>query len=200
MDTRRVDRDLVFIRNAAEKMEQLLNELLRLARVGRVATLSVEMPLQSIVQEALDLVAGQIAERGVTVVVTTEPVFVTGDLPRLVEVFQNLVDNAVKFMGDQPSPRVEIGVASQAGEQVFFVRDNGIGIDTRHRHKLFGLFEKLMPASAGTGMGLALVKRIVEIHGGRIWVESEGVGKGSCFRFTLPGRGAAGHDPHNGML
>ncbi|MFH0995661.1 MAG: ATP-binding protein [Pseudomonadota bacterium] len=189
MDTRQVERDLTFIRNAAEKMGQLLNELLRLTRVGRVATQSVKSPLQSIIQEALDLVAGQIAKRGVNVVVTTEPVFVTGDLPRLVEVFQNLVDNAVKFMGDQPLPKMEIGVEWQVNERVFFVRDNGIGIDPRHRHKLFGIFEKLAPESNGTGMGLALVKRIVEIHGGRIWVESEGVGKGSCFRFTLPGRG-----------
>ncbi len=189
MDTRQVERDLTFIRNAAEKMGKLLNELLRLTRVGRVVSQSMKSSLQSIVQEALELVAGQIAGRGVNVVVTTEPVFVTGDLPRLVEVFQNLVDNAVKFMGDQPSPKMEIGVEWQVDERVFFVRDNGIGIDPRHRHKLFGLFEKLTPGSDGTGIGLALVKRIVEIHGGRVWVESEGVGKGSCFRFTLPGCG-----------
>jgi PAS domain S-box-containing protein len=187
MDAQRVSRDMAYIRNAADKMGQLLHELQRLARVGRGTNASVQSPLQSIVQEALDLVIGQIVHRGVDVVVTTEPVFVTGDLPRLIEVFQNLVDNAVKFMGDQPSPLVEIGVETVEGEQVFFVRDNGIGIDPRHRHKLFGLFEKLTPGSEGTGMGLALVKRIVEIHGGRIWVESEGPGKGSCFRFTLPG-------------
>ncbi|MCX5884002.1 MAG: ATP-binding protein, partial [Deltaproteobacteria bacterium] len=187
MDTKRVDRDLTFIRNAAEKMGQLLNELLRLTRVGHAVNPSVKSPLQSIVQEALDMVAGQIAQKGVKVVITTEPIFITGDLSRLVEVFQNLVDNAVKFMGDQPSPRVEIGVELKENERVFFVRDNGIGIDPRHRHKLFGLFEKLTSGSDGAGMGLALVKRIVEIHGGRIWVESEGAGKGSCFWFTLPG-------------
>jgi len=188
MDTKRVDRDLAYIRNAAEKMGQMLNELLRLSRVGRAVSSFVKSPLQSIVQEALDLVVGQIAQRGVNVVVTTEPVYVTGDLPRLVEAFQNLVDNAVKFMGDQQLPRVEIGVGAAAGERAFFVRDNGIGIDPRHRHKLFGLFEKLTPGSDGAGMGLALVKRIVEIHGGRIWVESEGAGKGSCFWFTLSGK------------
>ena len=130
---------MTYIRNAADKMGQLLNELLRLSRVGRAVNPSVKSPLQSIVQEALDLVAGQIA------------------------------------------------VATTRGEQVFFVRDNGIGIDPRHRHRLFGLFEKLAPKSEGTGMGLALVKRIVALHGGRIWVESDGAGKGSCFWFTLPG-------------
>ena len=87
---------------------------------------------------------------------------VRGDRCRLVEVVQNLVDNAAKFMGDQPQPRVEIGVRSEAGEPVFFVRDNGIGIAPQHRERVFRLFEKLEPASEGTGVGLALVKRIVE--------------------------------------
>jgi signal transduction histidine kinase len=108
-----------------------------------------------------------------------------GDRTRLVEVFQNLVDNAIKFMGDQPTPRVEIGVEKAGEEYVFFVRDNGIGIDPRYQPKVFGLFEKYDPATRGTGIGLALVKRIVEVHGGKIWVESAGIGKGTTFRFTL---------------
>lgn len=129
--------------------------------------------------------AGRIVERGVTVEVTKDPVLLFGDRTRLVEVFQNLVDNAVKFMGREKAPRVEIGADRVGGETVFFVRDNGIGIDPRYQPKLFGLFEKLDPGSDGTGIGLALVKRIVEVHGGRIWVESEGPGKGTTFRFTL---------------
>jgi signal transduction histidine kinase len=99
---------------------------------------------------------------------------------------QNLIDNAAKFMGDQPAPRIEIGVRKETGEHIFFVRDNGIGIYASHHEKVFGLFDKLDPQSEGTGVGLALAKRIVEIHGGRIWVESEGKGKGSMFCFTLP--------------
>jgi signal transduction histidine kinase len=102
-----------------------------------------------------------------------------------VEVFQNLLDNAVKFMGDQIAPCVEVGLQAQGADTVVFVRDNGIGIDPRHQHKLFGLFEKLDATVEGTGMGLALVRRIVDVHGGRIWVESEGVGKGTTFCFTL---------------
>jgi len=183
----RMDQDLTYIRTAADKMSQLLDELLDLSRVGRMIHPPVETPLQSIVQEALDLVAGQIVERGVEVKVTEEPIMIYGDRPRLVEVFQNLVDNAVKFMGDQPNPRVEIGVEGAGEELVLFVRDNGIGIDLRYQPKLFGLFEKLDPRSEGGGIGLALVWRIVEVHGGRIWVESEGLGKGACFRFTLAG-------------
>jgi len=118
--------------------------------------------------------------------VTSEPVTLNGDRPRLVEVFQNLLDNAVKFMGDQPSPRIDVGVERDDGRIVIFVRDNGGGIDPRHKSKLFGLFEKLDPATEGSGIGLALVKRIVEVHGGSIWVESEGRGKGAAFKFTLP--------------
>jgi signal transduction histidine kinase len=141
------------------------------------------------------MVAGRIASRGARVVVAPETVVLRGDRARLVEVFQNLIDNAVKFMGVQESPLVEIGVETEGPEPVIFVRDNGAGIDPRHLGKLFGLFEKLDPKSEGTGLGLALVRRIVELHGGRIWAASEGLGRGSCFRFTLAGtRLAPGKD------
>ncbi len=89
--------------------------------------------------------------------------------------------------GDQPHPRVEIGVrrgADGAG-QVFYVRDNGMGIEPRNQEKIFELFRRLDVEAEGTGVGLALVQRIVELHGGRIWVESEGLGQGSTFCFTL---------------
>ena len=183
-----VDKDLTYIRNAADKVSRLLDELLELSRIGRKVNPPVEVPLQEVVKEALDLVAGRIAERGVTVKVTKEPVQLTGDRPRLVEVFQNLVDNAVKFMGRERTPCVEIGVDEVGGETVLFVRDNGIGIDPQYQPKLFGLFEKLDPGTEGSGIGLALVKRIVQVHGGRIWVESEGPGKGATFRFTVSGK------------
>jgi signal transduction histidine kinase len=105
-----------------------------------------------------------------------------------VEIVQNLVDNAAKFMGDQAEPRIEIGLHGQeAGKPIFFVRDNGIGIAPEFHERIFGLFNKLDPKSEGTGVGLALAKRIVEVHGGRIWVESE-AGKGSTFYFTLQTR------------
>jgi len=180
-----VDKDLAYIRNAADKVSKLLDELLELARIGRRVNPLVEVPLQEVVKEALDLVAGRIAERGVKVKVTKEPIQLFGDRPRLAEVFQNLVDNAVKFMGRQRAPCVEIGVDEVGGETVLFVRDNGIGIDPQYQPKLFGLFEKLDPGTEGTGVGLALVKRIVGVHGGRIWVESSGPGRGTTFRFTL---------------
>ncbi len=184
-DAARVDSDLGFIRRAAEKMSELLDEILELSRVGRKVSPPEEVSLQTLAAEAIDLVAGPIATRQVEVQVTTDPVLITGDRRRLVEVFQNLIDNAVKFAGQQSLPRIEIGTEENRGETVFFVRDNGIGIDPRHHNKLFGLFEKLHPGTPGTGIGLAIVKRIVEVHGGRIWAESAGQDQGSSFRFTL---------------
>jgi PAS domain S-box-containing protein len=180
-----VSKDFEFIRNATIKMSQLLDELLDLSRVGRKPNPSVEVALQDVVREALDLTAGRLSERGINVQVTDEPLVLYGDRSRIVEVFQNLIDNAAKFMGEQAEPRVDIGVESTRNGLVIFIRDNGIGIDPRHKGKLFGLFEKLDPHTEGTGMGLALIQRIVQTHGGKIWVESDGPGCGTTFRFTL---------------
>ena len=184
-DAEAIQKDRQYIYSAVDKMSRLLDELLDLARVGRKMNPPEEMPLQEVVKDALDMVAGGIMQKGVDVVVTKEPILLCGDRMRLVEVFQNLVDNAIKFMGDQPNPRVEIGVEKPGAETMFFVRDNGIGIIPRFLPKVFGLFEKYDPGTKGSGIGLALVKRIVEVHGGKIWVESEGLGKGTTFRFTL---------------
>jgi PAS domain S-box-containing protein len=184
-DADRVKKDMHFIRTAAEKMGLLLEELLEMSRIGRLINPPVLVTLRELVDEALLSVAGGISERGVEVQVTGE-VDLYGDRPRLVEIWQNLMENAVKFMGDQPAPLVQLGVESRGGEPVFFVRDNGIGIDPRYSDKIFGLFEKLDPKSKGTGLGLALVKRIVELYQGEIWLESAGIGRGVCFRFTLP--------------
>lgn len=181
-----IQQDIVYIRTAADKMGQLLSELLELSRVGRVVANPVKVAFQDVVHEVLQLVAGHLSARGVRVTVADSPVMLNGDRSRLVEIWQNLVENAVKYMGDQSAPRIDIGVEGQGETALFFVRDNGLGIDSRHSEKVFGLFEKLDHQSEGTGLGLALVKRIVEMYGGSIRVESEGVGHGSRFLFTLP--------------
>ena len=184
--TDQVTQDLAFIKSAAVKMNALLDELLKFSKVGRGTNPSVEATLQEIAQEAICLVAGRFDQRGVRITVTEKPVTLYGERVRLVEVFQNLLDNAAKFMGDQLDPLIEIEAETKNGETVYSVRDNGMGIDPLHKDRLFGMFEKLNPEMEGTGMGLALVKKIIEVHGGRIWVESEGLGKGVCFLFTLP--------------
>jgi PAS domain S-box-containing protein len=186
-NTKRLGEDLDHIRHAAEKMSGLLEELLELSRIGRKMNPPADMTLKEVAGEALELVSGRVASKGARVLVTDAPVVISGDRRRIVEVFQNLLDNAAKFMGDQAQPLIEIGVEGSAAELVLFVRDNGMGIDPRHKYKLFGMFEKLHPGTEGSGMGLALVKRIIEVHGGRIWAESDGPGKGSIFRFTLRG-------------
>jgi len=186
-DKERVKQDLAYMHTAADKMGQLLDELLNLARVGRKMNPAERVTFKELVQEAVRLVAGRISTGGGEVQVADAAVVLEGDRPRLMEIWQNLVENACKFMGNQPKPRVEIGVEQRGLEMVFFVRDNGAGIDPRYQEKVFGLFEKLDPRGEGTGMGLALVRRIVEIYKGRIWVESPGLGQGATFLFTLPG-------------
>lgn len=185
-DDPRVQQDLGFMHNAANKMSQLLDELLELSRVGRLNNPPQEVAFGDLAREAVQMDAGRISIRGVTVEIGDSSVVLYGDRPRLVEIWQNLVENACKFMGDQENPRIEIGVEDHGPETLFFVRDNGIGINPRFHSKVFGLFEKLETGSDGTGLGLALVKRIVELYDGTIRVESAGEGEGTTFYFTLP--------------
>jgi len=186
-NNQRVQQDLGFIHNAADKMALLLAELLELSRVGRVISNPVRTSFRNIVQEALQLVAGYISEYNVRVTTAEHPmIMLYGDRPRLVEIWLNLVENAVKYLGDQTAPQISIGIEQDSGDTIFFVRDNGIGIAPQYHEKVFGIFEKLDQTIGGVGMGLTMVKRIVEMYGGRIWVESQGIGTGSCFRFTLP--------------
>jgi PAS domain S-box-containing protein len=182
----RLHTDLGRISRAADKMQQLLNDLLELSRIGRLMNLPEEISLETIVHEAVELVRGRLKAHHIQVQIAPNLPVVYGDRLRLVETVQNLIDNACKFMGNQPQPRVEIGVDEAQDQPVFFVRDNGIGIDPAYHNQIFGLFNKLDPQSEGTGVGLALVKRIIEMHGGKIWVESDGIGQGATFYFTLP--------------
>ena len=191
----RVRADLGRIRDAVDKMQRLLSELLELSRIGRVVNPPQTIAFGTLAQEAVALVAGRLRERGVSVRVAQGLPAVWGDRARLVEVLQNLIDNAAKFMGAQAHPGIEIGMREQAGEKVFFVEDNGIGIDARFRERVFGLFEKLDPDSEGSGVGLALIKRIVDQHHGRVWVESDGKGHGTTVCFTLAERDTAPVQP-----
>ncbi len=182
----RVERDIERIRSAALTMSRLLDELLELSRIGRVTHPPEDVAMDELAREAVELLSGPIEQRGVEVSIADPMPTVRGDRIRLLEIFQNLVENGIKFMGTQPAPRIEIGHEDRDEHTVFYVRDNGQGIPPKHHEKVFGLFERLQPdETEGTGVGLALVKRIVEVHGGRIWVESKGLGHGSTFVFTV---------------
>ncbi|MEP6894922.1 MAG: ATP-binding protein, partial [Chloroflexota bacterium] len=184
-DIARVQRDVQRINEAVSKMQRLLNELLELSRIGRLMNPPEDIPFGEIVREALSVVTGQLEAHQVEVMVDANFPVVRGDHVRLVEVIQNLVDNATKFTGDQQKPRIEIGVKIENGRSVFFVSDNGVGVEPEYHERVFGLFNKLDVNTEGTGIGLALVKRIVEVHGGKIWIESDGQGHGTIFYFTL---------------
>jgi molybdopterin-guanine dinucleotide biosynthesis protein MobB len=185
-DIDRIQSDVNYIRNAVIKMDTLIKNLLELSRIGRQVNPAVVVEFEVVVHEALNLLAGQIAGRGVEVILKPGLPLIYGDRSRLVEVVQNLVDNAIKFMGDQPQPRIEIGARQEAKNVVCYVRDNGIGIASDDHDRLFNLFVHLDPTIEGTGIGLTLAKRIVELNGGRIWIESPGEREGSTFFFNLP--------------
>lgn len=180
----RMKKDIKQVSDATEKMHSLLTDLLQLSRIGRAMNALQDIPFEELVTDALERVQGQLTERRVSVQVANNFPVVSVDRERIIEVLQNLVDNASKFMGNQPTPIIKIGHEVFEGEPIFFVRDNGIGIKKEFYKKIFGLFDKLNPDTEGSGVGLALVKRIVEVHGGKIWVESV-EGLGSTFYFTL---------------
>jgi len=191
-NTERLTADLQRIRAATDRMSRLLDDLLELSRTGRLERSPESLRFGDVVREAVTLVAGRLKAREIEVEVEEDAVrrTVVGDRTRLVGLLQNLLDNAAKFMGDQARPRVVVGVrpAPEARDPpVFFVRDNGMGIDPAQLERVFDLFHRLDPRGEGTGVGLAVARRIVEAHGGRLWAESEGAGRGSTLLFTLPG-------------
>jgi PAS domain S-box-containing protein len=151
-DAGRIAKDVNFIRAATDRMVQLLDDVLEMSRIGRVVGAPVNVTFRALVDTALAAVAGRIAERGVTVQVDDREMTLHGDRVRLEEIWQNLVENACKFMGDQPAPRLEIGVETRDAEPVFFVRDNGIGIDPRFQAKVFGLFESSIRRRKGPAL------------------------------------------------
>lgn len=184
-DMEAVRGDLARIDQASERMRALLTDLLKLSRVGRTVRPRQMVSLGEVAAEAARPLLERHGESSVRFSVAADLPAVYGDRERLVELMDILLGNALQYRGGQPHPAVDVGVRSDAGEAVIFVRDNGIGIEPRHRERIFGLFERLDPAVEGSGVGLAIARRIVELHGGRIWVESEGPGTGSTFCFTV---------------
>ena len=186
-DREQMDHDIARIHQASGQMHQLLEELLELSRIGRVAHPPEQVALEKIVRRATEACASLIEEGRIDVRIEPDLPLVWCDRLRLSEVMENLIGNAAKFIGDTETPRVEIGAEERDDNVLVFVRDNGKGIEAKYHDKIFGLFERLDADVDGTGIGLALVRRIIEVHGGRIWVESDGeTGRGSTFYFTLP--------------
>jgi signal transduction histidine kinase len=179
----RVRRDLARISSATEKMQSLLTDLLQLSRVGRIVNPVENVRFGDLARDAVELLQGQLSPEASVEIEKGLPV-VTVDRRRLLEVLQNLLENAAKFVVPGRASRIEVGLRPGA-EPAFYVRDNGQGIDRAYQERIFNIFEKLDPRAEGTGVGLALAKRIVEAHGGRLWAESAGPGQGATFLFTL---------------
>ncbi len=184
----RVELDVERIQSAAVTMQHLLEDLLELSRIGRMFNLPETIPLTDAAREAAERVAERLAESGARVEIAEDMPTIVADRPRILQVLQHLIDNAAKFVGDGADRKIEIGGHVDGDEIVCFVRDNGIGIDPRFHERVFGLFNRLDKSRGGTGIGLTLVERIMAVHDGRVWVESDGEGHGSAFYIALPPR------------
>ena len=177
--------DLRIANEAVTKMDRLLLETLELSRIGRVVSPLEDVPFVEIVEDALRQTSEKIRSKGFKVSIAQNLPVVHVDRMRITEVLVNLIENSIKYMGLQTDPEIEIGQRIDGMDRIFFVRDNGIGIDPSQHDKVFELFYKVNNGGEGTGAGLAIDKRIIEVHGGRIWIESE-LGKGCTVCFTLP--------------
>jgi len=184
-DQSAVEDDMAEINRAAETMAHQLDGLLDLSRIGRVANCSENVPLADVTELALQKLSGVIAEKGVQVTVREGLPQVRGDRMRLADLMQNLIENAVKFCAPE-DPQIEIGHKQIDGETVCFVWNNGTGIDPAYHERVFMLFERLDTRDRGTGIGLTIVKAIVNAHQGDIWIESKGKDDGCRFVFKLP--------------
>jgi PAS domain S-box-containing protein len=184
-----VEESLAFIRSAVQHLGRIIDGLLRLSRVGRVQYEAVPVDVGEVVREITDAMHGTVARSGARIDCAPLPV-VSGDRNAIGQIFANLIGNALKSFDPSRPGHVEIG-ASAGDPPVFTVRDNGVGIPADYRGKIFQVFQRVHRHEAqGEGMGLAIVRRIVERHGGRIWFESE-VGRGTTFYFTLAPQGPA---------
>jgi signal transduction histidine kinase len=184
----RADQYIFFAVDGAKRMQDLINDLLAFSRVGRTTDRFVAVPLNDALADGIDNLGDRVSESGATIISSPLPT-VQGDPRLLSAVFQNLVGNAIKFRRDEP-PVVTIGAVDGEDEWTISVTDNGTGIEPQYAEQIFTLFQRLHSKSdyPGTGIGLSLCKKIVEFHGGRIWLDPHDAeaGDGSTFRFTLP--------------
>jgi light-regulated signal transduction histidine kinase (bacteriophytochrome) len=176
------------IKNNTLKMGHLIDDLLTFSRMGRQDIVKTNIATDLMIEEVMrELVPGN-KMKGISWVIHKVP-DVKGDINAMRQVWVNLISNAVKYSGNRDQPVIEIGSFADQGQTVFFVKDNGVGFDEKYKDKLFRVFQRLHSADEfeGTGVGLAIVEKIVSKHGGRVWAEAR-VDKGATFYFSLPDR------------
>ncbi|TMQ99989.1 HAMP domain-containing protein [Actinomadura soli] len=186
-------RYIEFAVDGAKRMQALINDLLSFSRAGRLDDLEESVDLNDVARRALDNLAALREETGARVDIGDLPC-VPGDRTQLIQLFQNLLGNAIKFRRADEPPRITVDARRAGDEWEFRCADNGIGIEARHADRIFLIFQRLHPRDrySGTGIGLALCKKIVEYHGGRIWLDTDAPGPtGTTFHWTLPTRNRA---------
>jgi signal transduction histidine kinase len=186
-------RQLGVIRRNAAMMAQLIDDLLAFSRLSRQAAEPGPVDMRALAERTFAETVPAEAAKTIDFVVGPLPP-VHGDPAMLRQALGNLLSNAVKFSARRERSRIEVGAEVVDGEPAYFVRDNGVGFDMRYAAKLFGVFQRLHPAGdfEGTGVGLAIVQRVIQRHGGRIWAESA-PGEGATFHFTIPGEAGGRH-------
>jgi signal transduction histidine kinase len=187
LDTR-ADKFIGYAVDGATRMQILINDLLKYSRVGTQGQNFEPVDCEKVLQNVLTNLQVAIAENNAVITHSPLPP-VNADVTQLTQLFQNLIGNALKFRREEP-PQIHVGVEWTNGKWLFSVRDNGIGIESQYTNRIFVIFQRLHSRAeySGTGMGLAICKKIVERHGGKLWVESN-PGEGSTFYFTLPDSG-----------
>ncbi|MFQ5560869.1 MAG: ATP-binding protein [Nitrospinota bacterium] len=175
------------IKEGAGMMKALIDDLLELSRVGRAEVNFESFSSKKIVDKALSSNKFQLDEKGGRVHIESTLPEVLCDKVRMIQLFANLINNSIKYSSPDRPPIIQIACRETAGEWVFTVEDNGIGIKMEHKKKIFEIFQRLHPSEDydGTGIGLTIIKKIVTLHSGKVWVQSE-VGKGSTFFISLP--------------
>lgn len=177
---------LSVVRNNAQRMARLIDDILAFSRMGRLGMTIADVDMQGLVRSVVDELRPDAASRNLDIMVQPLPA-AQGDSAMLRQVWTNLLSNAIKFSAPKASARIDIGGQIEDAEQVYYIKDNGVGFDMQYADKLFGVFQRLhgVDEFEGTGIGLAIAKRIVTRHGGRIWAQGA-VGEGATFYFTLP--------------
>jgi signal transduction histidine kinase len=181
------------LERANGRMGMLIDDLLQLSRVGRLKLEPEEVDVAAMVRSIIDTLPPKVKAQNIKIRVEDGMPAIVGDRKRCYQAFDNLLSNALKYACDGPVREIAVGASRQEGEHRYFVKDTGPGIDPRYHQKIFGLFQRLESDNRGTGVGLTIVARIMQQHGGRVWVESE-VGKGATFWLAFPSQYAATGD------
>ena len=179
-------RMLHVVRDNTSRMSRLIDDILRFSRVGRIGISHAEIDMEELVHEVLDELKETIAGRKLQINLGSLP-HAMGDRTMMHQVMENLLSNAIKFSSKKEDARIDIGASIEDKKVIYHVKDNGAGFDMQYVDKLFGVFQRLhgIDEFEGTGIGLAIVKRIISRHGGTVWAEGE-VGKGAAFYFSIP--------------